>query len=134
MSELKENKHEMPFGPIIEIPEWVPPEQVAGIMAVFDTDADGVISAQEAKADAAHESLFQVLTKLGASPEALKEALGIEPAAERSKQRKLEKDNRDKMRGGLGRGVENKKEAPVKMPPPIAKENATKQKVATKTK
>jgi hypothetical protein len=95
---LPKVEHKMPETTLIELQAWVEPEQVVGIMAMFDADADGSISAQEAKANDAHESLFQVLTKLGVNPDDLAIALGIEPKAVREKKQKEDRDERDRMR------------------------------------
>jgi hypothetical protein len=96
--ELPKAEHKMPETTLIELQAWVEPEQVSNIMATFDTNADGAISVQEAKANAAHESLFQVLTKLGASPDDLALALGIEPKAVREKRQAEDRAERDRMR------------------------------------
>jgi hypothetical protein len=117
--ELKPIKHEMPFGPVIEIPEWVPPEQVVGIMATFDADLDGEISAQEAKANDAHESLFQVLTKLGVSADDLALALGIEPKATREKRQKEDREERDRFRKEWEAGQKFDKDEREKIKPAV---------------
>jgi hypothetical protein len=96
--ELPKAEHKMPEVTLLEVKEWVEPEQVVGIMATFDANADGVISAQEAKANDAHESLFQVLIKLGVSPDDLALALGIEPKAVREKRQAEDRAERDRMR------------------------------------
>jgi hypothetical protein len=83
---------------LLEVKGWVEPEQVSNIMATFDANSDGTISAQEARANDAHESLFKVLTKLGASPDDLAIALGIEPKAVREKRQADDRAERDKMR------------------------------------
>lgn len=107
---LPKAEHKMPETTLLELQEWVPPEQVVGIMATFDADLDGVISAQEAKANDAHESLFQVLTKLGVAPDDLALALGIEPKAVREKRQKEDRDERDRMRKDWENGQKFDKE------------------------
>jgi hypothetical protein len=96
--ELPKAEHKMPETTLIELQAWVEPEQVSSVMAIFDTNSDGSISAQEAKANDAHESLFQVLTKLGVEPDALALALGIEPKAVREKRQAEDRAERDRMR------------------------------------
>jgi hypothetical protein len=125
--ELPKAEHKMPETTLIELQEWVPPEQVVGIMATFDADLDGVISAQEANANDAHESLFQVLTKLGVAPDDLALALGVEPKAVREKRQKEDRDERDRMRKDWENGQKFDKEErerirrePAPAPAPVA--------------
>lgn len=62
------------------------------------TQANTPVLPAEANVNAAHESVFQVLTKLGVSPDDLALTLGVEPKAVREKRQANEQAERDKMR------------------------------------
>lgn len=110
---------------LLEVQAWVPAEQVAGIMNTFDTNQDGVISAAEAKANDAHQSLFTVLTKLGANPDDLAIVLGIEPKAVREKRQADDKAERDRMRKDWEEGQKFDKDEREKIKPEPKKEEKT---------
>lgn len=129
MSEkLEAQEHKMEFGPIIDI-ATIPAEVVDYVTALFDTNLDGEISKQEAKANDAHESLFQVLTKLGANPDDLAIVLGIEPKAVREKRQADDKAERDRMRKDWEEGqkfdkFEREKIKPAPAPAPAPSDPA----------
>jgi hypothetical protein len=69
-------------------------DAAAQMAAMVEPEPDTALAAS----DAASQSIYDTLTKLGVKPEDLAAALGIEPASEREKRRKNEKDERDRMR------------------------------------
>ena len=97
----------------------IPEEIVNVVMPIFDTNLDGEISAQEAKANDAHESLFQVLTKLGVSADDLALALGIEPKATREKRQKEDREERDRFRKEWEAGQKFDKDEREKLKPAV---------------
>jgi hypothetical protein len=94
LKELKEVKHETPFGAPIVI-DALPPA-IAEVFAEMDFNDDGTIDAQELEADGALDEVYAALQKLGITDKALTLALGIEPPAIRKARRDARKANRGK--------------------------------------
>lgn len=78
---------------------------VAQAEAMVEPEPDNALAAS----DDASQNVFDALTKIGVKPEALAAALGVEPAAERERRRKAEKDEREKMRKDWEAGQANDK-------------------------